>query len=251
MMNNIKERFNNGYLKAPAGVELVFPGERIHHRVIKLADEQTINSCNIAVADVDGDGLDEIAIPFNIGEADLVRLYRGDGEMVWENRDIKFYHAWYNDPEKPPFDLVHVWYKSAHRHLLTEIADVDQDGRKEVIVGDGPIYVLDGMTGRIKNTIDLGGLCALWNCIYDAQRGENMIVATVTKPHDANDTGCVKAVTAGGTVLWELKTPGDIFVDCMHHGDLNADGRPELGFSMGLREHVAQFWVIDCDGNLL
>ena len=247
----MSERFNNGFLMAPAGAVLEFPADRISHRIIKLSGQRTVNSCNIAISDVDGDGLDEIAIPFNIGEADFVRLYRGDGAMIWENADVRFYHARYNDPEKTPFDLCHIWYKSAHRHLLTEIFDIDRDGQKEVIVGDGPIYILDGTTGKIKNTLDLGGLCALWNCVYDPGRDQNIVVATITRPRDSADTGEVVGIAADGTILWRLKTPGNIFADCMRHGDLNGDGRPELGFSMGRRDVVAQFWIIDCDGKLL
>jgi len=76
------KRFDNGYLKAPAGASLEFPSDRINHREIVLADVATVNSCNIAVGDVDANGLDEIAIPITIGEDDFVRLYRGNGEMV-------------------------------------------------------------------------------------------------------------------------------------------------------------------------
>ena len=82
------ERFDNGYLKAPAGADLTFPEEQIVWRKILIDPEfETVNTCNPAIGDIDGDGLDEIALPFNMGETDVLRLYRGDGTIIWECRN--------------------------------------------------------------------------------------------------------------------------------------------------------------------
>ena len=237
------QRHGNDYLEFPIGVDGAFPSDRVQCTEIVLGDD-TVNTCNIAIADVDGDGLDEIATPLTIGEDDCVRLYRGDGELLWDNTDVRLYHAFYGDDERPAGGIGHMWHRSKHRHVLTEIADLDADGKPEVIVGDGPIYVLDAASGDIKATFDLGGRVALWNVIHDPGRGMNIIVACT----DDRARGTrVTALDPAGAELWSLPTPGRGFCDCMHHGDLDADGRPEIGFSV---EEAKEFWVIDCDGKL-
>jgi hypothetical protein len=56
------------------------------------------------------------------------------------------------------------------------------------------------------------------------------------------------AIDPAGDEVWSIPTPGKGFCDCMHHGDLDMDGRPEIGFSV---EEAKEFWVINCDGNIL
>jgi len=237
-------REGNAYLEFPAGADLDFPEDKIERRVIVLG-EDTTNTCNIAIADADGDGLDEIATPLTIGEDDCVRLYRGDGTLVWQNDAVRLYHGFYNDPSCPDGGMSHMWHKRKHRHVLTEIVDFDDDGALEVVVGDGPIYVLDALSGAVKTVLDLGGRVALWNVVYDGARGTHILVAC------ADDQGRgprVVGMTAAGDELWTLPTPGKAFCDCMHHGDLDLDGRPETGFSV---QETGEFWIVDCDGNLL
>jgi len=240
----MSERYGNDYLKFPAGTAGTFPDDEIVRTEIVLG-EDTVNTCNIAIADVDGDGLEEIATPVTIGEDDCVRLYRGDGSLVWDNTDIRLYHAFYNEQSRPPHGLAHMWYKIKHRHVLTEIADFDGDGKLEVVVGDGPIYVLDALTGTQKALLDLGGMVPLWNVVFDPKRGMNLLIATV----DDRERGPrATALDPEGKEVWSLPTPGRGFCDCMHHGDLDLDGRPEIGFSV---EDAKEFWMVDCDGNLL
>lgn len=273
------ERFDNGYLKAPAGADLTFPEEQIVWRKILIDPEfETVNTCNPAIGDIDGDGLDEIALPFNMGETDVLRLYRGDGTIIWECRNepggndagknsalfemrfntgkswpeerrIRFYHSYYNDPLCPPQDLSHLWYRNNHRHLLTEICDVDGDGKKEVVVGDGPIYIIDGMTGTVKRIIELGGMCPLWNCIYDPLRKRTVIAVTQYTFRNTEKARVLLIDGMTGAVLWEKEMPGGQFADCMHNGDLNGDGRPVFGFSIS--SPVEKFYCMDLDGNIL
>ena len=240
----MSDRSGNDYLEFPLGTDGSFPESEVIRTEIVLG-EDTVNTCNIAIADVDGDGLDEIATPLTIGEDDCVRLYRGDGTLLWDNTDVRLYHAFYDDPARPAGGMGHMWHKSKHRHVLTEITDFENDGKPEVIVGDGPVYVLDALTGDVKSVLDLGGRAALWNVVHDPQRSTNLLIATA----DHRDKGPrVAALDPAGQEIWALATPGKGFCDCMHHGDLNLDGRPEIGFSV---EEVREFWVIDCDGNLL
>ena len=56
--------------------------ERSVARLTRVPLGYTSGTCNPAVADVDGDGLDEIAVPFNRGEEDVIALLRGDGSVV-------------------------------------------------------------------------------------------------------------------------------------------------------------------------
>jgi len=86
---------------------------------------------------------------------------------------------------------------------------------------------------------------ALWNTVYDPRRDMRLIVACAD---DQRKGPRAVAVDPSGKELWSLRTPGKGFCDCMHHGDLDLDGRPEIGFSV---EEVKEFWVIDCDGKLL
>ncbi len=238
------ERYGNSYLEFPQGADGLFPHNQVSRKEIVLG-ENTTNTCNIALADVDGDGLDEIATPLTLEEDDCVRLYRGNGDLLWNNTDIRLYHAYYNDPDCPPGGIAHLWHRSKHRHVLTEIADIDGDGKPEVIVGDGPVYILDGLTGCIKAVLDLGGRIALWNVVADPARGMSLLICAVD---DRKRGPRVTAVDASGDEFWSIPTPGRIFCDCMHHGDLDRDGRPEIGFSV---EEEETFWVIDCDGAIL
>ncbi|MEW6355477.1 MAG: PQQ-binding-like beta-propeller repeat protein [Planctomycetota bacterium] len=239
----MNERVGNEYIEFPAGADGAFPDDKVTRREIVLGQDTT-NTCNIAIADVDGDGLQEIATPLTIGEDDCVRLYRGDGTLVWDNTDVRLYHAYYNDPSRPTGGIGHMWHRSKHRHVLTEIADLDGDGKAEVIVGDGPVYVLDGMTGDVKSLFDLGGRVALWNVVHDPKRGMNLLVACAD---DRENGPRAAALAPDGEELWSLPTPGRGFCDCMRHGDLDLDGRPEIGFSV---EEAKEFWIIDCDGNV-
>jgi hypothetical protein len=240
----MNDRAGNDYLEFPEGADGAFPENEVVRREIVLG-EDTTNTCNIAIADVDGDGLDEIATPLTIGEEDSVRLYRGDGTLLWDNTDVRLYHAFYGDPARPSGGIAHMWHKSKHRHVLTEICDFDQDGKLEVVVGDGPVYVLDALTGVVKSVLDLGGRVALWNVVYDDKRKSNLLVACA----DDRERGPrAVAVDVAGEEMWAVPTPGKGFCDCMHHGDLDLDGRPEIGFSV---EEARQFWVVNCDGRVL
>ncbi len=206
-------------------------------REVALGDG-AISSCNPALADVDGDGYDEIAIPITQGEDDSVRLYRADGTLAWENSEVRFYHAYYNDPK--PLPVGHMWYRSRHRHLLTEIGDFDGDGEPEVIVGDGPIYVLDSGDGKAKATIDLGGSVPLWTVVR-FRDGRRELIATVDG--GSVDRSAVVGVGPDGRPKWRVPTPGREFCDCIRWGDLLGDGDPVVGFSIS---DAKQFWLMDC-----
>ena len=232
----------NDYLKPPAITADVAARSRYACTRIALGDN-TINTCNPAVGDVDGDGLDELAIPFNRGEQDVVALFKGDGEVVWETTDVRLYHSFYRRPEQ--YLHSHWHYRSRHRHLLTQIRDVDGDGELEVIVGDGPLYVLDGRDGHIKRVFDLGGCAQVWSTAKLVPSGPPGIVACVNR-HEQG--GHVIAIDGNGDTLWRHDTPGQSFEDRILCGDLTGDGLDETAFSMA---DESRFEVRDSAGELL
>jgi len=189
--------------------------------------EDTVNTCNPALADVDGDGLDEIAMPFNRGEEDVVALFRGDGTKLWETTEVRFYHSFYDDDEL--YLRSHWHYRTHHRHLLTHICDIDGDGELEVVVGLGPIHVLDAQTGRIKSAFDLDGLVQVWDLGYLQDRGSLCIAAGVNH-HEKS--GSIVALDGHGNELWRHETVGKSFEDKLLCGDLTTDGLDEIAFSM-------------------
>jgi hypothetical protein len=203
----------------------------------------TSGSCNPAVADVDGDGLDEIAVPFNRGEEDVVALFRGEGSVIWETTEAPFYHTVYDDDHL--YERSHWHYACPHRHLLTEIVDIDGDGKLEVVVGLGPIHILDAATGRLKRTIDLDGLAMIW-ALADLRPGEPPVIVAAVDHH--REFGTVVAVDGTGAILWQHQTDGMSYEDFMFAGDLTGDGIDEIAFSMRTTE---RFEVRNAAGEVL
>jgi len=205
--------------------------------------EHTVNTCNPAIADIDGDGLDEIVIPHNRGEQDVIAAYRGDGSKVWETTEAPFYHAVYDDDEL--YARSHWHYRSHHRHLLTFVCDLDGDGALEVVCGLGPIHVLDAATGRLKDSFDLDGLAQVWSLARLDESGGPCIAAAV---NHHREHGSVLAMSGSGEVLWQHETVGQSFEDFMRCGDLTGDGLDEICFSMADAE---RFEVRDAAGEVL
>ena len=225
----------------PDGANPRLDTSRIRLTEIPMGREN-ITTCNITLADLDGDGLQEIATVLTAGEEDCVRAYRGSGELLWENQDVQLYHACYGDGERN--SVPHMWYRSRHRHVLTEAHDWDGDGELKLLVGDGPIYILDGRTGRIEQTLDLKGSVPLWTVATD-DAGSPLLVATVNRKDEG---GWLVGVRRDGGIAWSRRLPGQDFCDCMHAGTLGPDDRTVIGFSM---DDPQLFRVVDVRGETL
>jgi len=225
----------------PDGADPGLDTSRIRLTEIPMGAEN-ITTCNITLADLDGDGLQEIATVLTAGEEDCVRAYRGSGRLLWENQDVRLYHAYYGDRE--PTSPMHMWYRSRHRHVLTEAHDWDGDGNLELLVGDGPIYVLNGQTGKTEQTIDLDGSVPMWTVVRD-DRGDPLLVATVDRKDDG---GWLVGVRRDGERAWSRPLPGRVFCDCMHAGTLGADDRTAIAFSM---DDPQLFRMVDAQGETL
>ena len=234
-------------MKAPRSDDLMIPPDgarpsvdasRVRVTEIPMGPEN-ITTCDIALGDLDGDGLEEIATVLTAGEDDSVRAYRGTGELLWENTDVRLYHAFYGDRERSR--VPHMWYRIRHRHVLTKALDWDGDGSPEVLVGDGPVYVLDGETGRTLQTIDLKGSVPLWTVAVDESSGP-LLIATVDRKAEG---GHLVAVRPDGSTAWSQPLPGQAFCDCMLAGALGPEGRTVVGFSI---EDVRLFRIVDLAG---
>jgi len=203
----------------------------------------TVNTCNPAVADINDDGLDEIAVPVSEGEADRITLLNRRGERIWSNENLRLFHAFYGDRES--YRGSHWHYRQPHRHLLTEIADVDGDGRPEVVVGDGPLTVLDGQTGAIKAVIDLAAHVQLWCAgrFFGAQAPLGIIACCESK----TEGSFVAAVNSQGDVVWRRPLRGRLFFDFIRSGDLDGDGADEVAFCLDTAE---TFYVMDGRGHI-
>jgi hypothetical protein len=203
---------------------------------------KTVNTCNPAVADINGDGLDEIAVPVSEGEEDRITLFNSRGEPVWSNEEIRLFHSFYNDRES--YRGTHWHYRQPHRHLLTEIADVDGDGQAEVVCGDGPITVLDGATGKIKAVINLNAHVQLWcsGRFSGADSPRGLIACCEAR------SGCfVAAINASFEVVWKTPLKGRNFFDFIRNGDLDGDGADEVAFCL---DSVETFFVMDGHGKI-
>ncbi len=123
--------------------------------------------------------------------------------------------------------------------------DIDGDGALEVVVGLGPIHILDAATGALKRSIDLDGLAMIWTPARLSADGPPVIVAAVN-PH--RERGSLVAVDGLGNVLWQHETVGQSFEDFMFAGDLTGDGIDEIAFSMA---DANRFELRDAAGEVL
>ena len=204
---------------------------------------KTVNTCNPAVADINGDDLDEIAVPVTEGEADRITLFNSRGEPLWSNDRVRLFHSFYSNRES--YRGTHWHYREPHRHLLTEIADIDGDGQLEVLCGDGPITILEGSTGRIKTVLDLNAHIQLWcsGRFFGADSPPGIIACAESQ----SEGSFVAAIGAAGDVVWKVPLQGRNFFDFIRSGDLDGDRVDEVAFCLDTAE---TFSVMDGRGRI-
>jgi hypothetical protein len=231
----------------PAWTDIVEPPQplkpaRVRRTRVSLGGD-TYNTCNPGVGDVDGDGLDELAVPVIENGRGRISLYRGDGSQVWRNDDVRFFHDYYGDPGA--YRGSHWHPGSRHRHLFTHIFDIDGDGAPEVIFGDGPVWVLDGRTGSVKAKLDLDAHVQV-SCParLDGPDAPRSLVAGI---ESRDGFGSAVAALGASGVAWLAPVDGRSFEDAIWAGDVDRDGCDEIIFSPA---STRSMFLIDRDGRV-
>jgi len=160
--------------------------------------------------DADGDGLDEIFVNMQR----LTLALRGDGKLMWEDKT------------------------QAHHSDFLELADVDGDGREELIydhcgcsAAKGPAMIVDAVTGQQKATVHYRGKVKGLGHVQNAAIGQ----------FDPSRRGMQLALSdkrslitlwdmATGELLWSRRAPTSL----LSRGDWDGDGADEImSFALG------------------
>jgi uncharacterized repeat protein (TIGR01451 family) len=177
-----------------------------------------------ALADVDGDGLDEIFI----GEEDWkLHAYKADGSVL---------------PGWPRFDI------ADQRRRTPAIADLDGDGDLEILAASGSssdgVYLFayhhDGMTvAGFPLLFPDWGLPDTFPAIGDVDGDGALEIVVVAEDPDSRRSPFIYVLSADGTTEWRLKVSGGIFYGTAPAlADLDGDAIPEIVVQMNRRLHA-------------
>lgn len=178
-------------------------------------------SGGLAAADLDGDGVPEIvgcmdpgpsgtsccdAVAQNTGAV----AFRADGTTFWTQTDTTQVHCGSESPV---------------------IADFDQDGNPEVLVG---WTILDGKTGAVKKVVDPNNTTSSWGVKLTG-------VSDLDGDGKLDITDGQRAYRADGTVIWDLSTGTNTVTKGYHAiGDFDKDGKPEVVIISSAGPHTMQ-----------
>jgi len=176
----------------------------------------TVYACGV-LPDITGDGVNEALAVVWATNGSAIRCLNGaTGGLVWSSTTVALYGM-----------------------MVDTLEDVTGDGAVEVVVSswENAVIVLSGADGS-----------QVWKTTVPDLYGNGGDVWTARAIDDLDGDG-VQDVIAGsfnnhvyamngvdGTILWAFNTPGNRVYTVMPLGDLNHDGRPEVG--VGTQEWV-------------
>lgn len=210
---------------------------------VKLGSD-TRNTCNPGIGDVDGDDLDELAIPVIEGDDCRITMYKGDGTELWRNTDVRLFSFFYDDMDA--YKGTHWHVRSIHRHLFTRIMDIDGDGQPEVVCGDGPLWVLDGKTGALKKIIDLKAHIQTWCPAFTKGEDQSARAILAIEKRDGSGSG-IACIGPDLEPEWIASVEGRSFEDAIWAGDVDCDGRDEIVYAT---DSTASMFLMDADGEV-
>ena len=176
---------------------------------------RAIGEGNMAIADLDGDGVAEIVVP---GSARIAAYHLDGGNLV---------ELWVSDNEG-------CGNNSYRSNCIPVVSDVDLDGSPDIIAGD-VIYGADGSTEVVGSGLGDG-----WNAVGNFDDDPYAEIVLVRQ-------GNVWLLEHDLSVAWgPVNPPAGGSGGAPTVADFDGDGRPEIGIAGSNR-----YFVLDTDGSLL
>ncbi len=132
------------------------------------------------------------------------------------------------------------WYSSP------AVADLDGDGRQEVVAAAYSVFILDGATGSLKRRIAAPGSGGrAWPGVVVADINDDGHLEIVT----AHGSGYVRVLDSAGNFLWERQPIGNELRSLAVY-DLDGDHKLEILVAAAASIHNNQWFVYQSDGTL-
>lgn len=209
--------------------------EQLRHVRVREIQHGVVHAYHGYFGDVNQDGKDEILLPFEDG---YVETFNGEGRSLWrcpvalpwhritrENYREQGFKYYIEHDFRPNCNA------SGYHVIDGYVADINQDGVNEFVFGWNPLYVIEARTGRIRRERRLPGQGARVALADLSGKGKKTEIVAVTK--DAVDgRAFVHALNADLETIWMTRVEGPDMEHEIAVGDLDADGRDEIAFTV-------------------